>query len=167
MARNASGRRTALGGRRWFERKAVPVWGVVLAAAWGLVHLAQTGRVARLAAAGGGGLEDVVRSGWVSEGLFLLFIALAGLAFARPMTAGDPLAVRLYKVLALGLLLLAAWHRLGPAPADFPGLLYTPVLTLAAALILVPLYLPAPGNPSGNGRRKYGAGYRARPGPRM
>ncbi|MDI6709772.1 MAG: hypothetical protein QME76_03655 [Bacillota bacterium] len=160
------GRRTP-GGRRWFGRKVIPFWGIALTAAWGLLHLAQTGRMARLAAAGGAGLEDAVRSGWVPEGLFLLFIALAGLAFARPVALREPLAVRLYKVLALGLLALAAWHRLGPAPAGFPGRLYTPVLTLAAALILVPLYLPAPENLPGNARRKGRDGAPRRVGPGM
>jgi len=126
---------------------------VALAGAWGLLHLALTGRAVRLAAGADAGVEKAVCAGWVPEGLFLLFIALAGLAFARPLALREPLAVRLYKVLALGLLALAAWHRLGPALADFPDRLYTPVLTLAAALVLVPLYLPVPETAPG-ARRK-------------
>lgn len=135
----ARGRKTST--VRKLNRQSVPLLGVLLVACWGVLQLVLTGPVTGSAVVGNKDLEGVLRLTWVAEGLFLLIWALIGLVFARPLIAREPTAVRLYKVMALGLLAVSAWHHLGPPLPNSFGQMYTTMLIIAAALMLVPLYM--------------------------
>jgi hypothetical protein len=112
--------------------------GSVLVTIWGMAHFAPTARAAGKAAGAPGHLQILMRTGWVAQGIWLVFIGGITAGLCLIYGPGSEVAVTVTRLSAIMLVGAAGWLALTKRRSPGMPMKLSPViLTCAAALFVL------------------------------